>query len=375
MKPELTIIIPCYNCAKTLKEAVDSCYTQGLSSFEIVMVDDGSTDNTRDVMKKLANEHDNIKTFSHEKNKGGGATRNTAVENARADVIFCLDSDDILPPNTLKKMLKYMREKKCDGVAFSGAYSFSMDKDKYKRVGFALPNDKPISLDYLFSGKAWIGGNFLYTKEAFEKAGGYPTDHPFDTQGYGFRFLTNGLSAYPCPDTFLYQRQFGKDISYFERAYNAGEFSIGHYLMFLENIHVFSEKIRNIIVNYDIFTKYTFDDNILSELQKEYKKDHTSFFSKPAKRDSANDPESEYQRGRFKEAFDLFTSSGKRYGNMYFDGIRYMYGVLNDSKMTIDDYRRLMKENGVAIRNMSLSRPTISQRIKRRIRRYLKKRK
>ena len=86
-KPEVTIIIPCYNCAKTLEQAFDSCFVQSIKNLEVVMVDDKSTDNTIDVMQRLAREKTNVKVFFHDKNKGGGATRNTATKNSSSDII------------------------------------------------------------------------------------------------------------------------------------------------------------------------------------------------------------------------------------------------------------------------------------------------
>ena len=127
MTPKLSIIIPCYNCEDTLREAVDSCYIQGFSNeeFEIIMVDDGSTDNTWKLMQGIASEYKNIKVLQHSRNRGGGATRNTAIKNSSADVLFCLDSDDILPPDTLGKMYTFLKEKNCNAVCIHRFINFN----------------------------------------------------------------------------------------------------------------------------------------------------------------------------------------------------------------------------------------------------------
>lgn len=276
---KLSIIIPCYNCVDTLTEAVESCFTQNLNDFEIVMVDDGSTDNTIELIKKLKEKYQVIRIFKHDKNLGGGATRNTAVANTAGEIIFCIDSDDILVPDTLPKMLAQMQQKNCDGVVFSGSYSFSKNKNRNNFNDFKITPNKPISLIDIFSGKSWgVGANFMYTKKAFEKTGGYPTQHSFDTQGYGFRFIASGGIAYVCKDTFFYQRQFADKKSYFERAYLKGEFSIGHAIIFREYIGIFSGRIQKIINDFDIYNKNTLSDNILSRLQSEYARDPDSFF-------------------------------------------------------------------------------------------------
>lgn len=91
MKPLLTIIIPCYNCRETLEEAVNSCYLQDLQEpFEIILVDDCSTDNTREIMKTMSGKYREVRLFYHDKNKGGGATRNTAISHADGELILSL---------------------------------------------------------------------------------------------------------------------------------------------------------------------------------------------------------------------------------------------------------------------------------------------
>ena len=195
MKPILSIIMPCYNCETTLEEAVESIYTQNLTMpFEVVMVDDGSTDGTRELIKKLAQNHKEIKYVFHEKNLGGGAARNTAVENSSGDIIFCLDSDDILPDNMLLKMLKYLKEKDCDGVVIGKSVFFIDSISQIRNEVYY--EEKKLNFKDLFSAiPTSVTGNFLYKKDAYIKANGYPVSHGFDTQGYGFRILANNLNT------------------------------------------------------------------------------------------------------------------------------------------------------------------------------------
>ncbi len=246
--------MPCYNCEKTLREAVDSCYTQGLDSFELVMVNDGSTDGTEALMAEIAKERKNVRVFSQPRNMGGGAARNRAVEESGADVIFCLDSDDALPANTLKAMFEFLVSKKADGVVFSGSRVFSTDIASSRENRFEIPVERRISPRDILSGKAWgTGANFMYTKKAFTTSGGYPTYHHFDTQGFGARFLITGHTALACPDTFFYQRQMTSNYSYFERSANAGEFSTGYYYIFRELCHLWKESARQRLLSFDIF--------------------------------------------------------------------------------------------------------------------------
>jgi len=82
MSHKLSFIIPCYNSQKTLEEAVNSVFTQNLTSpFEIVIVDDGSKDDTRKLIVDLSKKHSKIAYYFHEKNRGGGAARIPASQN------------------------------------------------------------------------------------------------------------------------------------------------------------------------------------------------------------------------------------------------------------------------------------------------------
>ena len=256
MNPKLSVIIPCFNSAGTLEEAVSSCYIQGLGKdFEIVIVDDASTDNTKGVMRALAEKHPEVKLFFHEKNKGGGAARNTAVQNAAGDLIFCLDSDDLLGEGTLKKMLDLQISKKADGVGVSDSVKFRGRNirdisftNRLSHAGERIPFENLLQKDGALCS---LYSTFLFTKEAFSVAGGYPTDHGFDTQGFAWRFLANGLSAYTCPGTtYLHRIDFHK--SYYLREYEAGKINHNWFKIYEEFLFLFDEGTRKDILDFNL---------------------------------------------------------------------------------------------------------------------------
>jgi glycosyltransferase involved in cell wall biosynthesis len=282
MRPKVSIIIPCYNCEDTLQEAVVSCYSQDLSDtdFEIVLVDDCSKDHTREKMTELAAKYPNIRLFFHDENKGGGATRNTAVENSLSDVIFCLDSDDLLPPRTLAKMLSFLTEKQCDGVCFHHSINFrgTDTTDISHIVTMARPGEKIVFTD-LFQRDGQMCGLyqvFMITKDAFWKAGGYPNNHGFDTQGFAWRFLASGLTAYTCPEaTYLLRVQFKE--SYYLREYNDGKKNFNWQKIFLEHIDLFDPETQTFIKNFDC---QDFTRDIFAELltqKKVLRDDYTDY--------------------------------------------------------------------------------------------------
>ena len=103
--PLVTAIIPAYNRASLIKRAISSVQNQGISKIEIIVVDDGSTDKTVDVVKKCQADDPRIKLIAHETNKGEAGARNTGVQNANGTYIAFLDSDDEWLPNTLQKQV------------------------------------------------------------------------------------------------------------------------------------------------------------------------------------------------------------------------------------------------------------------------------
>lgn len=290
MVPKLSIIIPCFNCEITLQEAVDSCFLQGFSvdEFEIVMVDDKSTDKTFEVMESLARKHNNIRLYQHKKNLGGGAARNTAVKKTNSEFIFCLDSDDLLPPNTLNGMLVYLKEKKSDAVTFNTSINFISNnvENISHTVTMAKPGEQIVFTDLFQTPEAMCSlyQVFMLTKDAFKKAGGYPTEHSFDTQGFAWRFISSGLVAYTCPNsTYLLRVQFKE--SYYLREYNNGKSNFNWQRIFLEHFQFFSDETQTFIKNFDCqdFTRDIFSETM--DMPKYLRNNYQELIGKPVTHD------------------------------------------------------------------------------------------
>jgi glycosyltransferase involved in cell wall biosynthesis len=290
MTIELSVIIPCYNCAKTLKEAVNSIYDQTNmhTPFEVVLVNDASTDNTADVIQDLSEQYPNLKHFSHQTNRGGGATRNTAVEHAQGKLIFCLDSDDILGPDTLQKLVDYQHEKQCDGVGVSTSIKFKGENvediafiNYFSYIGEKIPFESLLEKDGIYCP---LYSTFLITKQAFQQIGGYPTEHGFDTQGIAWRFLAHGLIAYTCPDTvYLHRIQFHR--SYYSREADAGKVNYNWQDIFLEHFYLFTEETQEFIRSFD---GKDFSQNIFDELRKRdhvFKDNYLELVGQPHKKE------------------------------------------------------------------------------------------
>lgn len=113
--PEISVIIPAYNAENYIKQAVDSVLSQTFTNFEIIVVDDASTDNTREVLSSIPDSR--LKVFHQTANAGAGATRNRALQEARGNWIAVLDSDDWYAPERLETLLEFAQEHQADMVA------------------------------------------------------------------------------------------------------------------------------------------------------------------------------------------------------------------------------------------------------------------
>jgi len=261
MNNKISIVIPCYNSTFTLEESLASIYTQNLTTpFEVILVDDGSTDNTLECIIKLSQKFPHVTYYSHSSNRGGGAARNTGIKKSTGNLIYCLDSDNFFAPNILQKMINFLDEKNADGVAFSERRYFANKNIRDYNSQFYRVSDYPVSIDEMFSNNPPVLDNFLFTKKSFYQTCGYPENHGFDTQCFELRYLSAGLKVFFCPDTYFYHRQAGYNKSYFERVYESGDFSINYYLIYEDILYLFSPLIRHKIIQFDIFKNSAIGD-------------------------------------------------------------------------------------------------------------------
>ena len=121
---EVSVIIPFYNTEQFLKYCLTSVLAQTFTDFEIITVDDGSTDNSTAIVEQFAAK-DNRIVIIHQENKGLSEARNTGIKVARGNWITFVDSDDMLAPNFLQKLLNAATQNKaniacCDKLLFWG---------------------------------------------------------------------------------------------------------------------------------------------------------------------------------------------------------------------------------------------------------------
>src|SRR3990167_3565180 len=111
---KISVIIPCYNMQEFLSDSIESVLTQTVKPHEILIIDDGSTDNSLVIAKSY--EAQGVKVIS-QVNKGLASARNTGLMNATGDYILPLDSDDMFLDTCIEKITKVIEETNADIIA------------------------------------------------------------------------------------------------------------------------------------------------------------------------------------------------------------------------------------------------------------------
>ncbi|MFA5894321.1 MAG: glycosyltransferase [Candidatus Shapirobacteria bacterium] len=197
-KPLVSIIIPCFNYGKYLNNAIDSVLSQTFQNFEIIVVNDGSTD---EFTKKVLSEINNPKIkVIHQVNSRLPTARNNGTKVAKGKYICCLDADDMIAPTYLEKTLLLLETNKLD-VCGSWLQEFE--------GGSFIWKTQPLDLAVIMKSNSQIVSS-VFTKSIWEKVGGYSTK--MEKMGYeDWEFWINiakngGMGSVVEEPLFLYRK-------------------------------------------------------------------------------------------------------------------------------------------------------------------------
>lgn len=152
MKKDLvSIIMPSYNTANYIGESINSVMNQTYKNWELIIVDDCSTDNTDEIVNKFLKD-ERIKYLKNEKNGGAAISRNKALREAKGRWIAFLDSDDLWVPEKLEKQISFMKKNN-----YSFTYSYYQEiNEKGKNLGIEIQGPKKITRCSMYN-YCWIG--------------------------------------------------------------------------------------------------------------------------------------------------------------------------------------------------------------------------
>ena len=195
-QPKVSVIIPIYNTESYLQQALDSICNQSLPELEIILINDGSTDNSQNIIEEYTRKDARI-SYRVQPNQGQGVARNNGLQLAKGKYIYFMDSDDVLVENALKHCYEKCEQNKLDFVFFD-AETISEDPEKVPTFNYC--RKEVISEDKIWNGiellKHELEHNFFivapwlyFTNHDFLKKnfGGFPSgiiheDHIFAMQ-------------------------------------------------------------------------------------------------------------------------------------------------------------------------------------------------
>lgn len=173
--PKVSVIMGIYNCAPTLQEALDSLYAQTYQDFEIILCDDGSSDETYAIAQRNADEHPNIVLLKNERNLKLNATLNRCLRHAKGEYIARMDGDDISMPTRFEKEVRFLDAHpefalvSCPMIMFDE----SGDWEKLKVI------ERPTIKDFATHTPFFCHAACMMRKTVFDEVGGYTEDKRF----------------------------------------------------------------------------------------------------------------------------------------------------------------------------------------------------
>lgn len=226
-KPKVSIVMGAWNVSKYIEESVDSVLVQDLKDFELIIIEDCSTDNTPEVIKRLKKKDKRIRVLRNKKNLGLGGSLNRGIRASRGKYVAVLDSDDVALPNWLSTLYYYLEANKDVYLAGAGVICINGEGEEFDR--WSAETDSEKLLKTLESRNAiWHMMMYRNTKEFFYRTKfRYAQDYDLFTQIAGaskklvnlpvflvkYRIHSSSASS----DKRVQQRLFVRKISEFYR--------------------------------------------------------------------------------------------------------------------------------------------------------------
>lgn len=197
--PIVSVIVPCYNQGEYLAEALDSVLNQTYTAWECIIINDGSTDSTKDVAVKYCQKDSRFKYIEQE-NQGPSIARNNAIAASCGEFILPLDADDLIGETYMEKALKHFETHSKTQVVYCRAKFFgSIEQD------WDLPK-------YEYDSFIWLNSIFctaFFKRSDYDKTSGYNPNmvHGFEDWDFWLSMLTKDSIVYQIDEPLFFYRQ------------------------------------------------------------------------------------------------------------------------------------------------------------------------
>ncbi len=234
-EPLVSIIIPTYNYGEYLSEAIESALVQTYRNIEILIVDDGSTDNTKSVVEK----YPSVK-YVYQEHSGVAHAMNVGVSLTKGDLFICLGADDMLHPEFVHKCTKVMLENQRIGFVWTATREFG-ESNKVRIPRFLYHRFS------VFRGTGGQLGTALIRRKAFEEVGGYDEMLPaFEDWDLAIRMYRKGWKGKPIFEVLHFTRIHKKRLTAKAERQNLHRY-LEHKYPFMR-LYVYVSRVFDVIV-------------------------------------------------------------------------------------------------------------------------------
>lgn len=229
MQPRISIIVPCYNGEKYLRETLDCLQKQTIEDWECVIVNDGSTDGSLEIMKEYA-EKDSRYKYIDKENGGPSVARNTAIAASSGKYILPLDADDLIAPSYAEKAINYLEVHDDCKLVYCEAEFFGSKTGKWELEEYSY--EALLRQNLIFC-------SAIFRRFDFDRIGGFDENlKGYEDWEFFIRLLYKNDIIYQAPRVMFHYRI--KDEEGVNRAAKARHNSLFQYI-YIKNIDIYNE--------------------------------------------------------------------------------------------------------------------------------------
>ena len=201
-KPLVTVIMPAYNAADFIREAIESVLCQTVSDLELLVIDDGSADDTPQIVEQICAKDPRVHLITNVRNLGAGGTRNRGLDLSSSPYTALLDSDDYWKPEMLQKLIERLEQTGAD-LAYC---SYELVDEQGKKVcnDFIVPEDTDFERSAV---RNVISCSSVVFSRSVVKKYRFPTNVYHEDIALWFRMLLDGMVARGVPEVLAGYRQ------------------------------------------------------------------------------------------------------------------------------------------------------------------------
>lgn len=206
----VSIIVPVYNAVKYIETTIDMVSRQTYKDWELILVDDASTDGSADLIEKIvASQGKRVRLIRKSVNEGAAAARNTGIDASAGRYIAFLDADDVWMPDKLQKQIAFMEK---TGAAFS-FHSYEFGDDKANPTGKIVRAPKTLSFRQALSRTVIFTTTVMFDTEKIDMEIIHMPQVPSEDTATWWRILKSGYVAYGLDENLAIYRRPARSLS------------------------------------------------------------------------------------------------------------------------------------------------------------------